>query len=109
MLITRFMGQLVIRNRINLQIRMQNSGRINILDQKERADENRFFSKQDDVLLKKILEASREGVTDGNDGIAYQASSVDEKIKLIFMKNGIPPSANPSLVNDLVEFFNSRC
>ncbi len=62
--------------------------RINILDEKERADENLFFSKQDEALLKRIFEASQM-VTEASllgEGMNIESSSLDDKIKLVFMK-----------------------
>ena len=82
--------------------------RINILDEKEKASENLFFSKQDEALLKKIFEAAQLSGELSAEGVFKEASSTEEKIKLVFMKNGIPPSANPQLMADLVKLFDKK-
>ena len=79
--------------------------RINILDEKERSDENLFFSKNDEALLKKIFEEQQGQGALGEEGLFKESGTVEEKIKIVFMKNGIPPSANPQLVADLVKLF----
>ena len=82
--------------------------KINILDEKERANEKLYFTKQDEALLKKIFEAaqlSSEGDM-SSEGIFKEATTTEEKIKMVFMKNGIPPSANPQVIADLVKIFD---
>ena len=83
--------------------------RINILDEKEQANENYYFSKQDEALLKKIFEAAHlSGEVTTADGVFKEATTAEEKVKLVFMKNGIPPSSNPQLVADLVKMFENK-
>ena len=102
-----FSRQLVTRSKVVQQsLNRSFSSKINILDEKERADENYFFSKQDEALLKKIFEnAQLSGELDTSEGIFKEASTTEEKVKVVFMKNGIPPSSNPQLIADLVKIF----
>ncbi len=85
---------------------------IRIFDEKERADENLYFSKQDEALLKKIFEAADK--PEGLEWAKLAATQTDadmsseDKVKLVFMKNGIPPSANPQLLKDLVELMDRK-
>jgi hypothetical protein len=87
-----------------LGVRRSFSSKINILDEKERADEKYYFSKQDEALLKKIFDKLSADV-DSSEGIYREASTTEEKVKVVFMKNGIPPSSNPQLIGDLVKIF----
>ena len=83
--------------------------RINILDEKEQANEKFYFSKQDEALLKKIFEAAQlSGEVTTADGVFKEATTAEEKVKLVFMKNGIPPSSNPQLIADLVKMFENK-
>jgi len=83
--------------------------KINILDEKELANENYFFSKQDEALLKKIFEAAQiSGEVESAEGVFKEATTAEEKVKLVFMKNGIPPSSNPQLISDLVKMFETK-
>ena len=63
-----------------------NLSKINILDEKEKASENLFFSKQDEALLKKIFENSQLSGELDTEGIFKEGGSNEDKIKLIFMK-----------------------
>ena len=94
----------VVFNSHQLQSRRRFSS-IKIFDEKERSSEKLFFSKQDEALLKKIFEASPKA----SEGLEWAAAlqegaalSNEDKVKLVFMKNGIPPSANPQLLKELV-------
>ena len=83
--------------------------RINILDEKEQANEKFYFSKQDEALLKKIFEAAQlSGEVTTADGVFKEATTAEDKVKLVFMKNGIPPSSNPQLIADLVKMFENK-
>jgi hypothetical protein len=88
------------------------SSSIKIFD--ERADENFFFSKQDEALLKKIFDAeatkSAEAAAFGGASLESLAegATTEDKVKLVFMKHGIPPSANPALLRDLVDLLNKH-
>ena len=82
---------------------------IRIFDEKERADESLYFSKQDEALLKRIFEAEAaksEASLGGEFAALGEDASKEDKVKLVFMKHGIPPSANPQLLKDLVELMN---
>ena len=46
------------------------------------------------------------GLTDGQ--LSGEPETIADKIKLIFMKNGIPPNANPQLLDDLVKLLESE-
>lgn len=55
-----------------------------------------------------MIQDSPEAVGLGNGEIAGEAHTLADKIKLIFMKNGIPPSAHPQLLEDLVKLLESE-
>jgi hypothetical protein len=40
--------------------------------------------------------------------VSGEPETIADKIKLIFMKNGIPPNANPQLLDDLVKLLESE-
>lgn len=44
----------------------------------------------------------------GGDKSAGEPHSVGDKIKLVFMKNGIPPNAHPQLLEDLVKLLEGE-
>ncbi len=76
---------------------------IKILDEKERAAEHLYFSKQDEVLLRRIF--AEQKTTEAE---IAEPTTAEDKVKLVFMKNGIPPSANPKLLKDLVDLLLSK-
>mmetsp|Transcript_30100 Transcript_30100/g.76010 ORF Transcript_30100/g.76010 Transcript_30100/m.76010 type:complete len:116 (+) Transcript_30100:85-432(+) len=81
---------------------------IKILDDAGKAMENHYWAQEDERLLKKMVEA--DPTLDSNYcGVAHlvndDACTTTDKIKLIFMKHGIPP-VNKALINDLVELKN---
>ncbi len=78
---------------------------IRIFDEKERADESLYFSKQDEALLKKIFDASK--ATEAGESLEMLGESAEDKVKMVFMKHGIPASANPELLRDLVELMKN--
>jgi hypothetical protein len=88
-----------------LQQRGFSSG-VKIFDEKERADENYYFSKNDEVLLRRIFESSKDPSAGGLTLPEGQAATAEDKVKLVFMKHGIPASANPELLKDLANLIN---
>jgi len=46
------------------------------------------------------------GVTNGE--AAGEPHNLGDKIKLVFMKNGIPPNAHPQLLEDLVKLLEAE-
>mmetsp|Transcript_9242 Transcript_9242/g.20545 ORF Transcript_9242/g.20545 Transcript_9242/m.20545 type:complete len:112 (+) Transcript_9242:94-429(+) len=78
---------------------------IKILDEKARASEFMYWAAEDEKLLKKMIE-NNPAFDPRLQGISkllseHENSTVD-KIKMIFMKHGIPP-ANKALIADIVE------
>jgi hypothetical protein len=65
-----------------------------LLKQKGRAQEDIFFAQEDSKLLEKMLENSESMNSDSDLDVGI-AETVEQKIKLVFMKHGIPPFAHP--------------
>jgi hypothetical protein len=59
-------------------------------------------------LIKHMIKDSPEAVGITNGELGGDAHSLADKIKLIFMKNGIPPNAHPQLLDDLVKLLESE-
>mmetsp|Transcript_10892 Transcript_10892/g.10772 ORF Transcript_10892/g.10772 Transcript_10892/m.10772 type:complete len:128 (-) Transcript_10892:6-389(-) len=78
---------------------------IKMMSERERAAENIYFSQQDEALLKKILEDNPEIEVerDLQRSPVHTGSSIQDKVKMLFIQNGIPPTANPPLLEDLVQ------
>ncbi|KAF4671595.1 hypothetical protein FOL47_001410 [Perkinsus chesapeaki] len=78
---------------------------IRIMNERERAAENIYFSQQDEALLKKILEANPEIAVeqDLQRSPINTGTSIHDKVRMLFIQNGIPPTANPPLLEDLVQ------
>lgn len=55
-----------------------------------------------------MIKDSPEGVGLTNGEVAGEPHSLADKIKLVFMKNGIPPNAHPQLLEDLVKLLESE-
>lgn len=55
-----------------------------------------------------MIQDSPEGVGITNGEIAGEVHSLADKIKLVFMKNGIPPNAHPQLLEDLVKLLEAE-
>merc|ERR1740139_829815 len=81
---------------------VRHSSGIKILDA-GKAKESFYWAQEDEKLLKKMIENHPElnpdfaGVGGIDDG-----ASVSDKVKIVFMKHGIPP-VNKALINDIVE------
>ena len=59
--------------------------------------------------MKKIFEAAQlNSEFESSEGVFKEATTTEEKIKMVFMKNGIPPSANPQLISDLLKIFDKH-
>ncbi|EER20420.1 hypothetical protein Pmar_PMAR010157 [Perkinsus marinus ATCC 50983] len=58
-----------------------------------------------EALLKKILEDNPEIEVerDLQRSPVHTGSSIQDKVKMLFIQNGIPPTANPPLLEDLVQ------
>jgi hypothetical protein len=59
-------------------------------------------------LIKHMIQDSPEAVGINGGEIAGEAHTLADKIKLIFMKNGIPPNAHPQLLEDLVKLMEAE-
>jgi hypothetical protein len=54
-------------------------------------------------LIKHMIQDSPDMVSvTGADGVG-EPHSIEDKIRLVFMKNGVPPNAHPKLLADLVK------
>lgn len=72
-----------------------------ILSVSGRAQENMYFSQEDERLLKKLLENNPDLEAKFASGDAAACGeNVEEKIKMVFLKHGIPP-LNKKLIADL--------
>lgn len=58
--------------------------------------------------MKQLIQDSPDAVGLTNGQISGEPETVSDKIKLIFMKNGIPPNAHPQLLDDLVKLLESE-
>ena len=59
-------------------------------------------------LIKHMIQDSPEAVGLTNGELGVEAHTLADKVKLIFMKNGIPPNAHPQLLDDLVKLLESE-
>eukprot|EP00928_Gymnodinium_smaydae_P065716 TRINITY_DN48810_c0_g1_i1.p1 TRINITY_DN48810_c0_g1~~TRINITY_DN48810_c0_g1_i1.p1 ORF type:complete len:108 (-),score=32.32 TRINITY_DN48810_c0_g1_i1:112-435(-) len=77
---------------------------IKIVEDHGKAQENLLFAAEDERLLKKMIENSPE-LNPALQGVASMlddGTSTADKVKMVFMKHGIPP-VNKKLIGDLVE------
>mmetsp|Transcript_90824 Transcript_90824/g.234534 ORF Transcript_90824/g.234534 Transcript_90824/m.234534 type:complete len:138 (+) Transcript_90824:89-502(+) len=84
---------------------------IKILDDKEKAEENLYWAREDERLLRKMIDSHPELNPEyqGISGILTDDAhaSVTDKVKMIFMKHGIPP-VNKTLIGDIVQLVESK-
>jgi hypothetical protein len=98
------------------------SSGIKLLNEKAKAEEDYYFSKQDGMLhrsvvfqiiseklIKHMIQDSPDavGLTTGGE-VTREPHAIADKIKLVFMKNGIPPNAHPQLLDDLVKLLEAE-
>merc|ERR1712194_984835 len=92
-----------VLQRVSAVAQVRHSSGIKILEDQGRARESHYWAQEDEKLLKKMIENHPElnpdfaGVSGIEDG-----TSVADKVKIVFMKHGIPP-VNKALINDIVE------
>ena len=55
-----------------------------------------------------MIQDSADMVGLGNVESTGEPHTVSDKIKLVFMKNGIPPNAHPKLLEDLVKLLEAE-
>jgi hypothetical protein len=55
-----------------------------------------------------MIQDSPEAVGLGAGELGGEAHTLADKIKLVFMKNGIPPNAHPQLLDDLVKLLEAE-
>mmetsp|Transcript_32889 Transcript_32889/g.61643 ORF Transcript_32889/g.61643 Transcript_32889/m.61643 type:complete len:110 (-) Transcript_32889:130-459(-) len=81
------------------------SGGIRILEEAHKAQENLYMHQEDEKLLRKMI-ADHPELNPEYQGIkniiADSSHKVEDKVKLIFMKHGIPP-INKALISDIVQ------
>ncbi|CAJ1395727.1 unnamed protein product [Effrenium voratum] len=80
------------------------SGGIRILEEAHKAQENLYMHQEDEKLLAKMIANHPELSPEyqGIKGIMMDDSQkVEDKVKMIFMKHGIPP-VNKALIQDIV-------
>eukprot|EP00928_Gymnodinium_smaydae_P058308 TRINITY_DN41517_c0_g1_i1.p1 TRINITY_DN41517_c0_g1~~TRINITY_DN41517_c0_g1_i1.p1 ORF type:complete len:134 (+),score=40.26 TRINITY_DN41517_c0_g1_i1:56-403(+) len=77
---------------------------IKIMEDAHKAQENLYWAHEDERLLKKMIEnnADLNPELQGISGMLDDGSSTADKVKMIFMKHGIPP-VNKKLIDDLVQ------
>lgn len=81
------------------------SGGIRILEEAHKAQENLYMHQEDEKLLRKMIANHPELSPEyqGIKGIMMDDShKVEDKVKLIFMKHGIPP-VNKALIQDIID------
>eukprot|EP00440_Ansanella_granifera_P075649 gb/GFBE01082086.1/.p1 GENE.gb/GFBE01082086.1/~~gb/GFBE01082086.1/.p1 ORF type:complete len:112 (+),score=43.58 gb/GFBE01082086.1/:1-336(+) len=87
------------------RVQARNAGGIKILEESHKAQENLYMHQEDERLIKKML-ANHPELSPEYQGISAILSDdshkVEDKVKLIFMKHGIPP-VNKALIKDIVE------
>merc|ERR1711972_67745 len=86
------------------------SSGIKILEEAGHVQEQMYWHQEDEKLLKKMIESnpSLDPAFQGLSGISDDTScSVSDKVKLVFMKHGIPP-ANKALIADIVALVESK-
>mmetsp|Transcript_122604 Transcript_122604/g.381672 ORF Transcript_122604/g.381672 Transcript_122604/m.381672 type:complete len:113 (+) Transcript_122604:135-473(+) len=87
------------------------SSGIKILEDSGKARENLYWAHEDEKLLKKMIENNPD-LDPALAGIKSlmadnEHASVTDKVKLIFVKHGIPP-ANKALISDLVDLVEGK-
>eukprot|EP00931_Biecheleriopsis_adriatica_P102768 TRINITY_DN776_c0_g1_i2.p1 TRINITY_DN776_c0_g1~~TRINITY_DN776_c0_g1_i2.p1 ORF type:complete len:110 (+),score=31.64 TRINITY_DN776_c0_g1_i2:90-419(+) len=79
------------------------AGGIKILEEGHKAQENLYMHQEDERLLKKMV-ANHPELSPEYQGVAAilndDAHKLEDKIKLVFMKHGIPP-INKALIKDI--------
>eukprot|EP00933_Yihiella_yeosuensis_P021006 TRINITY_DN16733_c1_g2_i1.p1 TRINITY_DN16733_c1_g2~~TRINITY_DN16733_c1_g2_i1.p1 ORF type:complete len:158 (+),score=38.09 TRINITY_DN16733_c1_g2_i1:41-514(+) len=81
---------------------------IKILEEHHKAQENRFFSVEDERLIKKMIANHPELCPEvGIDELILEPKTTEEKVKLLFIKNNIPP-ANQALISDIVALIEGK-
>ena len=55
-----------------------------------------------------MIQDSPDAVGLSNGAVAGEPHSLGDKIKLVFMKNGIPPNSHPQLLEDLVKLLEAE-
>eukprot|EP00930_Biecheleria_cincta_P005082 TRINITY_DN106002_c0_g1_i1.p2 TRINITY_DN106002_c0_g1~~TRINITY_DN106002_c0_g1_i1.p2 ORF type:complete len:109 (+),score=30.29 TRINITY_DN106002_c0_g1_i1:77-403(+) len=90
-----------------LQVRA--AGGIKILEESGKAQENLYWAQEDERLIKKMLANHPELSPEfsGIQGILQDSNKVDDQVKLVFMKHGIPP-VNKSLIKDIVALVEGK-
>jgi len=85
-------------------------GGIKIIEDAGKAQENLYWAQEDERLIKKML-ANHPELSPEYGEIASiigdESHKVDDKVKLIFMKHGIPP-VNKALIADMVELIEKN-
>mmetsp|Transcript_12894 Transcript_12894/g.40517 ORF Transcript_12894/g.40517 Transcript_12894/m.40517 type:complete len:119 (+) Transcript_12894:84-440(+) len=82
---------------------VRNATGIKLLEEKGRAAEGLYWHQEDERLLKKLIENHPEldPKYQGISNILSDESTLEGKVKLIFMKHGLPPAAK-ELVADIL-------
>ncbi len=94
----------VSANKFPIQTRSFATG-VKLLKQRGKASEDLYFSQEDEKLLKKLLEANPNA---GDDAFGcIQGDNIEEKVKLVFLKHGIPP-LNKELIRDICGVLESK-
>jgi len=77
---------------------------IRILEEAHKAQENLYWAQEDERLIRKMLENHPEMNPEyqGISGLLSNENKLEDKVKLVFMKHGIPP-VNKALINDIVK------
>ena len=69
------------------------------------AEAEYFFSKQDEELLRKMMDTNLDIAYDG--GVNTMDNTSEGQVKAIFIRHGIPP-LNKKLIADLVEIIDKK-
>eukprot|EP00929_Paragymnodinium_shiwhaense_P028838 TRINITY_DN16646_c0_g1_i1.p1 TRINITY_DN16646_c0_g1~~TRINITY_DN16646_c0_g1_i1.p1 ORF type:complete len:118 (-),score=19.80 TRINITY_DN16646_c0_g1_i1:170-523(-) len=82
---------------------------IKIMDDRERGAEAFFAHQEDERLIQKMIENNPDldPKLQGVASLIDDGSSTADKLKMIFMKHGIPP-VNRKLIADLVQLVESK-
>merc|ERR1740123_989865 len=82
---------------------------IKMLEEKGRAAEGMYWHQEDEKLLKKMIESHPELNPEyqGIANILADDTSMEGKVKMIFMKHGIPP-VNKALISDILALLESK-
>ncbi len=59
-------------------------------------------------LIKHMIQDSPDMIGLKNGEVSGEPHTLADKIKLVFMKNGIPPNAHPQLLDDLVKLLEAE-